>query len=162
MNDATRITVAALGALALAGCGSTGPGADPFVGTYDYQESNTFTITSPAMAPPMKGTASGVLTIAQDTGADYVVTIDAPGDGGAAGACALKTTAGGGTSLAFAAGQTCAVSGMGSTGTATLTSGTGALSGTTLTLDLAYDIAGMSPQGAFTATTVDSDVATRR
>ena len=32
----------------------------------------------------------------------------------------------------------------------------------TLTLDLAYDISASSPQGMFTATTVDKDTATRR
>ncbi len=157
----SRITVMALGALGLAGCASNGS-TDPFVGTYDYTEDNTFTITSPAMGAAMPGTASGTLTVAAATGEKYVVTIDAPGDGGAGGACALEASAGAGTDLTFAAGQTCAVSGMGSTGTATLTSGSGALSGETLTLDLAYTVAGTSPEGAFTATTVDTDTATRR
>ena len=157
-----RITVMALGALGLAGCGSNAPTADAFVGTYDYMESNTFTITTPMMGTPMAWTASGTLTVTAGAGGGYLVTIDPPGDGGAGGACAIEATAGTETTLTFAAGQTCAVSGMGSTGTATLTSGSGALSGTTLTLHLAYDIAGTSPQGAFTATTVDDDTATRR
>ena len=35
-------------------------------------------------------------------------------------------------------------------------------SGSTLTLDLAYTISGTSPMGSFTATTVDTDTATRQ
>jgi hypothetical protein len=157
---ARRITALSLAALSLAACGSST--SDPFIGTYDYMESNTFTITSPAGAPPTAGTASGTLTVAAGASGGYLVTIDSPGDGGAAGACALQATAGAGDTLAFAAGQTCAVSGMGATGTATLTSGSGALSGATLTLDLAYTVSATSPMGAFTATTVDTDTATRQ
>jgi hypothetical protein len=157
---ALRIIALSLGALSLAACGPRA--SDPFIGTYDYNESNTFTITGPVAGTPTAGTASGTLTVAAGASGGYVVTIDPPGDGGASGACALQATAGAGDTLAFAAGQTCAVSGMGATGTATLTSGSGTLSGSTLTLDLAYTISGMSPMGAFTATTVDSDTATRQ
>jgi hypothetical protein len=150
------ITVAALGAAGLAGCAAS----DPFVGTYDYEESNTFTIETPEQAPPMSGTAKGTLTIAATSGGDYLVTIEPPpGTGGEA--CALTATATG-MSLSFAAKQSCKVSGMGATGTATLTSGSGELADTTLTLDLAYDVSASSPQGAFTATTTDKDTATRQ
>jgi hypothetical protein len=155
---ALRISALSLGALSLAACGSSG--SDPFIGTYDYTESNTFTITGPMAGPAMAGTASGTLTVAASTGG-YLLTIEPPADAGG-GSCALKATAGSDTSLAFASGQTCAVSGMGATGTATLTSGTGTLAGTTLTLHLAYDISGSSPAGAFTATTVDDDTATKQ
>ncbi len=157
---ALRLTVLSLGGLSLAACGSSA--SDPFVGTYAYSESNTFTITAPVAGMPMAGTASGTLTIAANASGGYVVTIDAPGDGGAAGACALQATEGAADTLAFAAGQTCAVSAMGATGTATLTSGSGSISGSTLKLDLAYTIAGTSPMGSFSATTVDSDSATRQ
>jgi hypothetical protein len=158
-----RITVVALGALGLAACGGGGsaPGADPFLGTYDYMENHTLTITSPMMSPPMAGTAAGKLTIAAGPSAGYLVTIESPANSGG-GSCALTATGENETSLTFALGQTCAVSGMGSTGTATLTSGSGELSGSTLTLDLAYDIAGTSPMGSFTATNVDHDTATRQ
>jgi hypothetical protein len=149
----------ALGALSTA-CASAST-SDPFVGTYDYTENNTFTIVSPMQAPPMSGMVTGMLTIAASDASDYLVTIDAPGDAGG-GACALKASHGNGMSLAFAAGQTCAVSGMGATGTATLTSGSGSLAGATLTLELAYDVMGSSPEGSFSATTVDHDTATRQ
>jgi hypothetical protein len=150
-----------LSLLATLGTACASTSADPFVGTYDYTESNTFTIVSPMQAPPMSGTVTGTLTIAASDATDYLVTIDAPGDAGG-GACALKASRGDGMSLAFTAGQTCAVSGMGATGTATLTSGSGSLAGATLTLDLAYDIMASSPQGSFSATTVDHDTATRQ
>jgi hypothetical protein len=159
----SRISIVTLGALALAGCGGSGtaPDADPFLGTYDYMESHMLTVTSPMMSPPMAGTAAGTLTVVAGPSADYVVTIESPSNAGG-GSCALNATHGGGLTLDFAPGQTCAVSGMGSTGTATLTTGSGTLAGTTLTLDLTYDIAGTSPMGSFTATTVDHDTATRQ
>jgi hypothetical protein len=160
------VFVSLLAALCALGTGCASSGAsDPFVGTYDYTENNTFTIVSPMQAPAMSGTVTGTLTIAASAATsdatDYLVTIDAPGDAGG-GACALTASRGDAMSLAFAAGQTCAVSGMGATGTATLTSGSGSLAGATLTLDLAYDITASSPQGSFSATTVDHDTATRR
>jgi hypothetical protein len=152
----TALTLAASTAAAVSACGSSSS-ADPFEGTYDYMETHTFTITG---APPMMGTASGTLTIAAAAGGGYLVTIETAPDAGG-GTCALTASASG-TSLSFAAGQTCAVSGGGATGTATLTSGSASLSGATLALTLAYDISGMSPQGAFTATTVDHDTATKQ
>ena len=114
---AAWITVAALGAAGLAGCAAS----DPFVGTYDYKEINTFTIMTPMMAPPMDGTAAGTLTIAAASSGDYLVTIDPPPAAGGE-PCAL-TAGAAGTSLSFAAGQSCKVSGMGATGTATRPSG---------------------------------------
>ncbi len=157
MNARTTFPVIlVLGAL-LAGCGSTSAATDSLVGTYDYVESNTFTITG---ASASAGTATGTLTVAA-SGTDYLVTIDTAGDAGG-GPCTLSATAPTATSLVFPSGQTCAVSAMGATGTATLTSGLAELSGATLTLDLAYDVSGTSPMGAFTATTVDDDTATRR
>jgi hypothetical protein len=157
---ASLVTLA-LSALAISGCGEASPTPDAFLGAYDYQESNTFTITGPMASPPTAGTADGTLTITAGTAADYLVTIDGASDGGG-GTCALEASRGSATSLTFAAGQTCAVNGMGATGTATLTSGTGTLAGTTLTLHLAYAIKATSPQGSFTATTVDEDTATRQ
>ena len=155
-----------LAALSLAPPRGVQAAPDPFIGTYDYNESLTpSTITSPVAGMcPAAGTASGTLTHHPQRGASggYVVTIEPPGDGGAGGPCALQATEGAGDTLAFAAGQTCAVSAMGATGTATLTSGSGSISGSTLKLDLAYTVAGTSPMGSFTATTVDSDTATRQ
>ncbi len=156
----TNRTMATLAALALSGCSSTSATADAFLGAYDYTETNTFTITGPMAGAPMTGTADGTLTITAGTSTDYLVTIDGASDGGG-GSCALEASRATDTTLTFAAGQTCAVSGMGATGTATLTTGAGTLTGTTLTLDLAYDVKATSPQGAFTATTVDEDTATR-
>ena len=152
----TALALAASSTAAVSACGSSSS-ADPFEGTYDYMENHTFTLMG---APPMTGTAAGTLTIAAASGGGYLVTLESPPDAGG-GTCALTATASG-TSLSFAAGQTCAVSGGGATGTATLTSGSGSLSGSTLTLTLAYAISGMSPMGPFTATTVDHDTATKQ
>jgi hypothetical protein len=150
------IAMVAVGTVATSGCAG-----DAFVGTYAYAESNTFTITAPMMGTPMTGTASGTLDIAIGTGADYRVTIHAPAGAGGSD-CALLANRGASDTLTFAAGQSCMVSGNGATGTATLSSGTGSLSGTTLTLNLSYAVAGTSPMGVFSATTVDVDTAMRQ
>ncbi len=125
-----------LALLGLTGC------ADPMVGAYTYTGSVTTTFTQPVMGSNV-GMTQGTLSITPSSaGADYQIDAVATGS---TDHCVLRANRNG-SGLVVLGGQSCQVPVQSGTAmgtlTATITSGSGVLSGSALTLTVQYTFSG--------------------
>jgi hypothetical protein len=137
-----RRSLLACASLALVAGSLTACGPDPLLGTYSYNSTTVTNLTQPTMTT-QNDMGSGTATVTAGTGgSDYTVDFVASG---ATQHCVLNGTRNG-SGMIFAAGQTCMFS-SNYNGTpvninATLTNGNGVLSGSALTITVAYTFTG--------------------